>query len=99
MDSSLAEDLAREKGPRSLERFLQPLREKAGVQADFLGSFEVGGKAYSLPRFTLRGPNSSDPIRIGLFAAIHGDEPAGALAAASFLTDLSREPDIAENFM
>ena len=41
----------------------------------------------------------SDPIRIGLFAAIHGDEPAGALAAMQFLLDLVREPSVAENFL
>jgi len=58
------------------------LRSLAAVQADFLGSFEVGGgEKYFVPRFTFQGPNSSDPIRIGVFAAIHGDEPAGALRA------------------
>ena len=81
MDNSFAEYLATERGPRSMQRFLQPLLGRAGVQADFLGSFEVGGKKYSLPRFAFQGPNSSDPIRIGIFAAIHGDEPAGALAS------------------
>src|SRR5207245_10845185 len=47
---------------------------------------------------TLQGPNSSDPIRIGLFAAIHGDEPAGALASAQFLAGLVAHPEVAENF-
>ena len=55
MDSSFADDLTAGHGPRSMQRFLQPLLAKPGVQADFLGSFEVGGKHYSLPRFTLRG--------------------------------------------
>src|SRR5438132_13831860 len=98
MDNSFAEYLATAGGPRSMQRFLQPLLGRAGVQADFLGSFEVGGKKYSLPRFTFQGPNSSDPIRIGLFAAIHGDEPAGALAVREFITRLVAEPDLAENF-
>src|SRR5205085_5788536 len=44
------------------------------------------------------GPKSSDPIRIGVFAAIHGDEPAGALAAARFLAELADRPELAENF-
>jgi len=98
MDSSFADDFAAGHGPRSMERFLQPLLSRPGVQADFLGSFEVGGQAYSPPRFTLRGPNSSDPIRIGLFAAIHGDEPAGALAAIRFLLNIASDPELAENF-
>jgi protein MpaA len=82
-----------------LTHFLEPLRRLPGVQAASLGSFAVGGETYSLPRFTFRGPNSSDPIRIGIFAAIHGDEPAGALAAARFLTELAGEPNGAENFL
>ena len=91
--------LVTDRGQRSLQGFLAPLLALPGVQHQFLNPFLIAGERYSIPRFTFRGPNSSDPIRIGLFAAIHGDEPAGALAAASFLTDLSREPDIAENFL
>jgi murein peptide amidase A len=83
----------------SIEQFIQPLSGLAGVQGEFLGSFASAGRKYSLPRFTFRGPNSGDPIRIGVFAAIHGDEPAGAWAAIKFLTDLSREPRLAENFL
>jgi protein MpaA len=98
MDSSFTAQLVMENGRRSIERFLEPLLTLAGVQADFLGSFEVGREKYSLPRFTFRGPNSSDPIRIGVFGAIHGDEPAGALAAGRFLLELAREPVLAENF-
>ena len=88
-----------ENGRRSIRAFLEPLQSARGVQSDQLGSFEINGEKYSLPRFTFRGPNSSDPIRIGIFAAIHGDEPAGALAAARFLLDLANAPEIAENFV
>src|SRR5438132_3699681 len=98
MHSSFANQLATENGRRSIQRFLEPLVSCAGIEADFLGSFEIVGQKYSLPRFTFQGPNSSDPIRIGLFAAIHGDEPAGALAAAAFLQELVTQPDLAENF-
>src|ERR1043165_3872655 len=87
-----------ENGRRSIRAFLEPLQSARGVQSDQLGSFEINGEKYSLPRFTFEGPNSSDPIRIGIFAAIHGDEPAGALALAAFLTRLVAEPKIAENF-
>jgi hypothetical protein len=85
-------------GRRCLESFLAPLRALPGVQATLLGPFEVAGERYSLPRFDFRGPNSSDPIRHGVFGAIHGDEPVGALAAARLLRELSAEPDLAENF-
>lgn len=88
-----------ENNRRSLARFLSPLLPLPGVQSDTLGLFTVGGEGYSLPRFTFNGPNSSDPIRIGIFAMIHGDEPAGALAAAKFLSEISVTPGLAENFL
>ena len=91
-------ELVIENGRRSIQRFLAPLVELPRVRTDYLGPFEVAGEKYSLPRFTFQGPNSSDPIRIGLFAAIHGDEPAGALAVREFVTRLVAEPDLAENF-
>ena len=90
--------LVPENGRRSIGRFLAPLLELPHVQANFLGPFQIEGLPYSLPRFAFQGPNSSDPIRIGLFAAIHGDEPAGALAVREFLTRLVTEPALAENF-
>src|SRR5262249_44438419 len=68
-------------------------------QSDQIGAFQVGVEKYLFHRFTFRGPNSSDPIRIGIFAAIHGDEPAGALAASRLLLDLVNAPELAENFV
>jgi hypothetical protein len=91
--------LKREDGRRALQQLLEPLTALRGVTSESLGAFEIGAQKYSLPRFTLRGPNSGDPIRIGIFAAIHGDEPAGALAAAKFLTEIAREPMFVENFL
>jgi hypothetical protein len=86
-------------GRRSPAQLLEPLMGLPGVQFEALGSFEIDARKYSLPRFTFRGPNSGDPIHIAIFAAIHGDEPAGALAAAQFLAHAVREPEIAENFL
>lgn len=94
MQARAADPIIIENGRRSIKRFLEPLLRLPHVQADFLGSFQIGTEDYSLPRFSFCGPNSSDPIRIGLFGAIHGDEPAGALALASFLTQLAQEPDL-----
>src|SRR5262245_46270258 len=99
MHSSLESHLDVENGRRSLTRFLQPLLDLPQVQADFLGPFTVGGEKYSLPRFAFRSPNSSEPIRVGVFAAIHGDEPAGALAAVRFLLSLVHDPQVAETFL
>jgi len=98
VDATLESALILEGGRRSLRNFLQPLNTLPGVEAQSLGSFQVGGQSYSVPCFCFLGPNSSEPIRIGIFAAIHGDEPAGALAAARFLQQLVQEPQVAENF-
>ena len=45
-----------------------------------LGQFENGGFTYSLPRYIYLGSKGGgDTTRIGIFAAIQGDEPEGAL--------------------
>ncbi|HYG33871.1 MAG TPA: succinylglutamate desuccinylase/aspartoacylase family protein [Clostridia bacterium] len=98
LESSANNQRTVESGRRSIQGFVEPLLNLPNTQADFLGPFDVLGQNYHLPRFTLSGPNSTDPIRIGLFGAIHGDEVAGALALAQFLLDLVREPQLAENF-
>lgn len=87
-----------ERERRSIERFLAPLLASPGLRTDFLGSFRSGQQQYSVPRITFAGPNSADPIRIGVFAMIHGDEPAGALALRRFLEDLVQDPRLGENF-
>jgi len=98
MATSWTTQFVMENGRRSIDRFLAPLLELTNVRADMLGCFEIGGRKYSLPRFSFSGPNSSDPIRIGLFGSIHGDEPVGALALGQLLIELSHEPQLAENF-
>lgn len=87
-----------ENGRRSIRQFLLPLMDVPTLEFESVGSFEIEGGQYSVPRFRFRGPNSADPLRIGLFAAIHGDEPAGALAARQILLDLVSNADLAENF-
>jgi protein MpaA len=90
--------LEMQNGRRSISELLEPLLNLNGLQADSL-PFKTGGAAYALPRFVLRGPNSFDPIRIGIFAAIHGDEPAGALALVRFMRHLAATPALAENYV
>lgn len=90
-----AEDARNE---RSVEKFLEPLLALSHCRYTALGGFSSNGKTYSLPRFSVAGPNSLEPMRVGLFAAIHGDEPAGAYALAEFLRELEAQPKAAENF-
>jgi protein MpaA len=64
-----------------------------------LGQFESAGRSYSLPRYVYLGPKSGgDVIRIGIFATIHGDEPEGALALTRFVTELEKNPAIAQSY-
>jgi hypothetical protein len=61
--------------------------------------FELDGESYILPRYLFIGPKSGDaPIRIGIFAAIHGDEPEGAYAAVRFLRFLENYADLAAGY-
>lgn len=52
-----------------------------------------------LERYVFSGPPAAhDPIRVGLFAGIHGDEPASALAALRLLESLCADPFIAAGY-
>lgn len=84
---------------RSLNAVLGALRSLPELKFHPLGTFTYQSKEYFLPRFTFRGPNSSDPIRIGIFAGIHGDEPAGTFALVQFLRALVAEPALAEGYL
>lgn len=88
---------------RSLEKLLAPLDQLAETVPNFLsksvGQFQVGGQNYSLPHYVFLGPKSGDePIRIGLFAGIHGDEPEGVQALVQFLKLLSARPERAAGY-
>jgi hypothetical protein len=62
--------------------------------ADCLGRFDAGGERYWLPRFIFRGDRAeAPPIKLGVFAGVHGDEIAGVLAALDFLRLLEAQPD------
>ena len=98
MQSNSTDLLMTKSGRRSIDALLQPVLAQAGLEASFLGPFEVQGETYSIPRFSFRGSNGADPIRIGIFAAIHGDEPAGALAVIRFLLDLIAHPALATDY-
>jgi hypothetical protein len=54
------------------------------------GSFPTPDRSYTLPRIFFSGPRTGVPQkRIGLFALVHGDEPAGAFALLKLLQTLA----------
>ncbi len=88
---------------RDLRTLLGPLLELAEECVDVIGSmagsFSLEGRRYGVPRFLFTGPEAAhDPIRLGLFAGIHGDEPAGCEALAHLLADLADNPEIAKGY-
>ena len=89
---------------RSIATLLAPLNELAErsefVRAYRYGAFQVAGDRYSLPCFifTGQGVGSADPIRLAIFATIHGDEPEGALALAEFYRELINQPTLASGY-
>ena len=88
---------------RSVASALAPLDALAGNSPNLIAShgarFEMDGQFHELPRYLFIGSKaSSDPIRIGIFAGIHGDEPEGVHALVRFLKMLDDKPDLAEGY-
>ena len=83
--------------PNAIQGLLKPL---SGVTetSDYLvegsaGKFASGGNIFQVPRFVLIGPGGGgETIRLGIFAAIHGDEPQSAEALVQFLQELEATP-------
>jgi len=61
--------------------------------------FEVGGETHEIPRYLFVGPKGGDtPIRVGIFAGIHGDEPEGVRAVIQFIKLLEANPELAAGY-
>jgi hypothetical protein len=75
--------------PLLLRAFTSP-----GLTCSVAGSFaSLAGCRYDIPCFRFTGPDAGhEPVRLGLFAGLHGDEPAGCAALVEFLTGLVAEP-------
>lgn len=88
----------------AVDRLLAPLVAQASLPNSPLryspvGEFHHGSCRYQLPRFVFQGPpGGGGTIRLGVFAAIHGDEPEGAVALRDFLLQLTREPLLAQGY-
>jgi len=83
--------------PRSPRALFGPLLERVeqggALTAGVAGTFVSQGETHEIARFRFQGPKAEhDPLRIGLFAALHGDEPAGAEALVRWLVELTDEP-------
>ncbi len=89
--------------PRSNSTLLAALHEAAEKSPHLLvsnlGEFHHGEDRYTLPRFIFNGPRGGgEPVRLGIFAGIHGDEPEGVLALVRFLGGLVATPALATGY-
>ena len=88
---------------RDLADLLAPLEKIAANSPNLVANhdarFEVDGESYELPRYLFVGPRGGDtPIRIGIFAGIHGDEPEGVHALVQFIKLLEAKPELATGY-
>ncbi len=88
---------------RSIAELLAPLERIAATSPNLVTNhdarFDVNGETYDLPRYLFVGPRGGDtPIRIGIFAGIHGDEPEGSHALVQFIKLLEAKPELAAGY-
>ena len=89
--------------PRSIADLLAPLEKIAAhspnLVANHDATFQVGGETHVLPRYLFVGPRGGDtPIRLGIFAGIHGNEPEGVHALVQFIKLLEARPELAAGY-
>ncbi len=88
---------------RDLAELLAPLEKIAATSTNLVvnhdARFEVDGDSYEVSRYLFVGPRGGDtPIRIGIFAGIHGDEPEGVHALIQFIKLLESKPELATGY-
>jgi len=88
---------------RSIADLLAPLDLLATRSPNLVvnhdAQFEIAGDTYTTPRYLFIGPKGGDtPIRVGIFAGVHGDEPEGVRAAVRFLKLLEAKPELATGY-
>lgn len=84
---------------RSIKQLLLPLFVHLGgggsdFTADSAGFWRVGQDRYWLPRIVYRGAGERGeaPLRLAIFAGVHGDEPAGVEALVDLLQHIEENP-------
>jgi len=103
VSASLSPERASSPFRRSIAETLAPLDRIAASSPSFVANpgavFSSGGETWELPRYVFLGPKGGDePLRIGLFAGIHGDEPEGVHALVRFLRLLEEAPEVATGY-
>ncbi len=92
--------LAQSPVARDVRALLGPLAGLGrGLACTTVGEFLCAGRRHEVPRLRFTGPDAGhEPIRLGFFAGVHGDEPAGCTALIEFVLGLLREPGRAAGY-
>lgn len=88
---------------RSVEAVTGPLDDIARRSSSLIvcepGRFQIDGQVQELPRYLFIGPSGgTEPLRVGVFAGIHGDEPAGPFTLLRFVQLLEANPETARGY-
>jgi len=88
---------------RSLSETLAPIDRLAATSVNLVANhdlrFSSGGESYTLPRYIFIGPQDGGrPLRIAIFAGVHGDESEGIQAAVGFVRLLESKPELARGY-
>lgn len=88
---------------QTIKEILLPLFIQVGVsdtlRADSLGFWRCGEERFWLPRFVFQRTQIVKPrITVGIFAGIHGDEPASILGLIDLVTALDAGPEFGRDF-
>jgi protein MpaA len=85
--------------PRAAELLAPAWAATGGHAAAVLVEWELGAVRHRLESFTFSGPaGGGTTLKVGIFAGIHGDEPAGVAAAARFVAQLAAQPALARGY-
>lgn len=81
----------------SPRRLLRPLFETVTAAAgrwhvENVGDWRCEGERYWMPRLIFRSAEAAPDFKLGIFAGVHGDEPAGVLALCDFVRALDALP-------
>jgi protein MpaA len=88
---------------QTIKEILLPLFIQVGasdtLRADSLGFWREGEDRFWLPRFVFQRTQIVKPrINVGIFAGIHGDEPASMLGLIDFVRALDASPEFGRDF-
>jgi len=85
---------------RSVAEIIDPLNRLASTCGNLISSPSLDeAEQFALPKFTFVGPRGGgDPIKVGIFAGVHGDEPEGVYAVSGLLHLLAKQPELARGY-